>query len=575
MTATLYVGDSLTVLRTLPAESVRCCVTSPPYWGLRDYGTAKWDGGDAGCDHIDASMNATSTYKTTDAKRAEMSKALFGSTYRDVCGKCGARRVDAQLGIERTPEEYTEKLVAVFREVRRVLTDDGTLWVNLGSSYGTRPQGGQNDFGSSTLTGGKGMRDPHRVSGDDTKPTRSRPGAPACGSDGTELPDSQSAGRACPGSGGEHQGENRTRRACTARTDQSGPQAERQISRTDRDTEPGGSDLAPPVASPPVAHPSTTQRSSDQPSDACDPGATASASQREHPTSPPGADPSADTSACTSGTSPMSPPLVVRTQGKESFFSACGRSDCLGVGRCGICWCNLAIPSLSFKQKDLVSIPQLVAFALQADGWYLRSDIIWSKPNPMPESVTDRPTKAHEYVFLLTKSQRYFYNADAIAEPGSVNVPWSDSSNKGTKIEAARGDSDSRSRLGKPARKSRHMRDTPRNDGDRWREVDGGVAPRGTRNARSVWTIATQPYPEAHFATFPEELARRCILAGSAPEDTVLDPFGGSGTVAAVAVGNGRNAIHIDLNPEYMELARNRIGPMLCEIADRYDAEGT
>lgn len=186
------------------------------------------------------------------------------------------------------------------------------------------------------------------------------------------------------------------------------------------------------------------------------------------------------------------------------------------------------------KPKDLLGIPWRVAFALQDDGWWLRSDIVWSKPNPMPESVTDRPTRAHEYVFLLTKSARYFYDADAIAEvstyPGDNRAKRTDT-RKVTDPMCA--DGGSRARTGNPTGE--------------------------TRNARSVWTITPEPYAGAHFATMPPELARRCILAGSRKGDVVLDPFGGSGTTALVAVGHGRRAILCELNEEYAALQRERL----------------
>jgi DNA modification methylase len=259
------------------------------------------------------------------------------------------------------------------------------------------------------------------------------------------------------------------------------------------------------------------------------------------------------------------------------------------------------------KPKDLIGIPWTVAFALRADGWYLRSDIIWAKPNPMPESVTDRPTKSHEYLFLLSKSERYYWDAASIAEPGADP-------------ERARND-----RFGGASWEGRQQ------------HSEGGTSNgHATRNARSVWTIATQPYAGAHFATMPQELARRCILAGSSARacescgapwervtqrekgdeqahqrpkhlqsakstlsmsggsdgwqrlgskvtaeswqptcscegntgsasSVVLDPFGGSGTTTAVAVGHARRAIYVDLNPAYLELARQRIGPMFCD----------
>ena len=181
------------------------------------------------------------------------------------------------------------------------------------------------------------------------------------------------------------------------------------------------------------------------------------------------------------------------------------------------------------KPKDLVGIPWRVAFALQAAGWYLRSDIIWAKPNPMPESVTDRPTKAHEYLFLLTKSARYYYDANAIAEIGVGRELFGNSRSKGP---------------------CEQRQDNDRRD----------MTITETRNKRSVWMIATEPYPEAHFATFPEALVEPCVLAGSRPGDRVLDPFCGSGTVGAVAMRAQRHFVGIDLNPAYLELARARIG---------------
>ena len=209
------------------------------------------------------------------------------------------------------------------------------------------------------------------------------------------------------------------------------------------------------------------------------------------------------------------------------------------------------------KAKDLIGIPWRVAFALQADGWYLRQDIIWSKPNPMPESVTDRCTKAHEYIFLMSKSARYFYDAAAIAEElaeasierlsqnldlqaGSVRVPGK---TNGTMKAVG----------------SLHMQGTQRNDGDRWRDCwTAVVAPRGKRNKRSVWEVATQPFSEAHFATFPPALIEPCILAGCPKGGTVLDPFGGAGTTGLVADRLQRNAILIELNPEYAAMAERR-----------------
>ncbi len=203
--------------------------------------------------------------------------------------------------------------------------------------------------------------------------------------------------------------------------------------------------------------------------------------------------------------------------------------------------------------KNLVGIPWRVAFALQADGWYLRSDIIWSKPNPMPESVTDRPTKSHEYVFLLTKSARYFYAADTIAEPaewarwGAQTVGAGSNPNGWIKPKGKNELTPDRRRAG---------------FNERWDRAEANGVAKDTRNARTVWEIATQPYPEAHFATYPLELVRRCILAGCPEGGTVLDPFMGSGTTALVARKHGRHSIGIELNADYCELAARRLSQL-------------
>jgi DNA modification methylase len=193
------------------------------------------------------------------------------------------------------------------------------------------------------------------------------------------------------------------------------------------------------------------------------------------------------------------------------------------------------------KPKDLLGIPWRVAFALQADGWYLRSDIIWHKPNPMPESVTDRPTKSHEYIFLMTKSARYYYDAEAIKE---VAIEGNDLGLLRS-LKAADGQ-------GPVDRKSINKR------------LDSGVDnrqgnPSGMRNKRSVWTVVTQSYSGAHFATFPEKLIEPCVLAGSKPGDIVLDPFNGSGTTGRVAARFGRQYIGIELNPAYIKLNPERL----------------
>ncbi|MCU1758766.1 site-specific DNA-methyltransferase [Pseudomonas sp. 14P_8.1_Bac3] len=322
----ILVGDCIDMMRTLPDKSVHTCVTSPPYFGLRDYG------------------------------------------------------VDGQIGLEETPAEFIARLVEVFREVRRVLRDDGTAWVNMGDSY-----------------------------------------AGSWGAQGRPQGDGQMSGRSVTSA--------------------------RQIN--------------------------------------------------EHP-------------RFKSGTG---------VRGRE----------------------------MGMKSKDLMGMPWRLAFALQDEGWYLRQDIVWNKPNPMPESVRDRCTKSHEYVFLLSKSKKYFFDQDAIAEeaveprgPGNVSP-----------IESLPGE---RTTENSNLRGSLHK-----------------IGPRHTRNKRSVWTVATHSFKGAHFATFPPDLIRPCVLAGAPRGGVVLDPFGGAGTTSLVSMQEGRRSIICELNPEYAAMARRRIDTAWLDGAAQMD----
>jgi len=308
----LYNGDVREVLPLLPDKSVHCCVTSPPYFGLRDYGKNK------------------------------------------------------QIGLEKTPEKYVSELVAVFREVRRILKDNGTLWLNLGDSY-------TGYHGNSKATYGEA------------------------------------------------------------------------------------------------------------------------------------------------------------SSNKSGYFEN-QRSSTVGLS--------------GLKNKDLIGIPWRVAFALQADGWFLRQDIIWHKPNPMPESVSDRCTKAHEYVFLLSKQPRYFFDCEAIKEPAKSKNPT------GPNYEA-RGQHAEKRKRGTPLRHSQYE-SSDQSGLDSYTHS-------GKRNKRSVWTVATRAFRGAHFATFPTALIEPCILAGCPEGGIVLDPFSGSGTTLAVAFANRRRAVGVELNADYCALALERL----------------
>lgn len=427
-------GDVIEVLKTLHPQQFNTVVTSPPYWGLRDYGTATWKGGDADCDHKNHRDGAGRADGVVD-DRGQRSRDGVGSMGGD-CKRCGATRIDQQIGLERTPAEYLDRMVGVFREVWRVLRDDGTVWCNMGDSY------------------------------------------------------------------------------CS--TDKCG----------------GGS---------------------------------------------------------------------MENTGKQTVVDGVVPS-----------WeaTRLKRPPIDgIKPKNLMGMPWRLAFALQADGWYLRSDIIWHKPNPMPESVTDRPTKSHEYIFLLTKSERYYYDAEAIKEDvtggahargDGVNPKAAAHNNSRTQRSLPSHKSNPTEKVngirprykmpdgwdtgpgghGSFHRKGREKGRSPKDNGreeqglkvsDRfgrgsgWRNkqnesFSGSVNELvDSRNKRSVWTVATQAFPEAHFATFPEELIQPCILAGCPVGGTVLDPFSGSGTTGVVALRYHRDFLGIELNPEYAKMARRRI----------------
>lgn len=367
---TILCGDALDTLRTLPDECVQCVVTSPPYWGLRDYGVA------------------------------------------------------GQLGLEPTPEEWVESMVAIFAEVRRVLRRDGTLWLNVGDCYANDAKWG----GTSGGVMAKGLH------------------------------------------GKQDVGYRRRRHT-------------------------------------------------------------------------------------------------------------------------------------GLKPKDLIGLPWMLAFALRSDGWWLRSDIVWHKPNPMPESVRDRPTRSHEYIFLLTRAQRYYYDADAIREPikdktlTTYGSPVRSKGNDG--LGGVKADNWARTvkvRRPKlpagwdvdPGTHGRFHRDgrertdklrghSRRHAGfnDRWDAMEREQQMALGANKRDVWTVGTRPFKGAHFATFPPRLIEPCILAGSRPGDLVLDPFMGAGTTAVVARRHSRHYLGIELNPSYIELAEERIAAEIQPVLWTCDTRGS
>lgn len=381
----VYLGNAIDIIRTFPDESVDCVVTSPPYYGLRDYGTGHWEGGDPNCDHEAARRKTRFDYKL-DEKQAS-SKGTDVKSYEKVCPICGAVRVDEQIGLDETPEEYIDRLVELFREIKRCLKKEGTIWVNIGDSYW-----------------GGGWRN-------------------------AEF--------------NEHSGEIQ----------------------------------------------------------------------------------------------------------KGSKGTYCGKS-----------MPNLKGYVNGYKPKDLIGIPWMLAFALRADGWYLRQDIIWHKPNPMPESVTDRCTKAHEYIFLLSKSKDYYFDHEEIQEDAvtAENRPIGIVRERELDYNTKR-KNNPEAYLSTPRTKNCQYDGQSPNSMHLRREMGMKDVPYTTRNKRDVWSVCVKPNKETHFATYPEQLVVPCIKAGCPENGVVLDPFMGSGTTGIVARKLNRNFVGTELNPEYQKMAERRI----------------
>ncbi len=355
-------GDVFDKIKELEDNSIDCVVTSPPYWGLRDYGTASYEGGDPDCKH-------TITDGIVDNKNNKLIERPDRASDKKNCVKCGAKRIDKQLGLEPTYQEHIQNIVELFKVIKPKLKDSATVWLNYGDSY------------AATINGTK-VKDMKKNWG----------------------------------------------------------------------------------------------RKADD-----------------------------------------------RTFVDKPFCTIQG----------------------SLKQKDLVMIPNRIAIALQEDGWWIRSEIIWHKPNPMPESTKDRPTQCHEKIWLITKNKKYYYDAEAVREP--------------CQNETIR-----RMTLGNKGKIGNNKNSTGwKQLNNYWGSEQSVKDANKGRNRRNVWTITTKPFKDAHFATFPKDLIEPCIKAGCPENGIVLDPFGGSGTTGIVAVENNRKAILIELNKDYIHIAKKRINKEL------------
>jgi DNA modification methylase len=535
-------------MRDLIAQGTRVqmCVTSPPYWGLRDYGTAQWDGGSDGCDHLSRPVRAEGERKastlvgTTDTMRA----CEFGfAAFRDICGKCGARRIDQQLGLEPTPEAYVQNMVEVFQLVRELLADDGVLFLNLGDSYATgagkvgeRPGGGaQGDNWQGAMTS------PNRMPIPGLKPK-----------DLVGIPWSVAKALQSPYYTGRLKLE-RDRVWLAAMIDGEGTICGFDHDRADNGTHRSG------------IHVFITNSCASLLDEA----------QRIWPTSRsehgrPGPGHLGDLPTWRWIVHGIENKLAIlrelypyliakREQAIVAYSMLLLMANAKRLGHSSLkdetiakrAICTALLSDLNHQRPVTMPNWLTVPPSCYEPGWYLRQDIIWSKPNPMPESVTDRCTKAHEYLFLLSKRERYYYDAAAIAEPFADERMGNPGNYRSKHAEAG---------LLGGGPNSLHKGDGIING---W-NVDGSAT---ARNRRSVWTVTTQPYAEAHFATFPPALIEPCIMAGSRTGDVVLDPFMGSGTTGEVAQRLGRQWLGCELNPAYEKLQKNRTAQLSLMLA--------
>ena len=473
MTTQVIIGDCREALGSLPDASVNCCVTSPPYFGLRDYG------------------------------------------------------VDGQIGLEQTPQAYVDELVAVFREVKRVLRDDGTLWLNLGDSYNAHP----------------GQRKTTDAVGPKQMSNRGSPGAPSRHvselkpKDLIGIPWRVAFALQQPWYAGRIKDE-RDRIWLAAMIDGEGcfyvhkrgaglHAGDGYIRQTD-------------TFSPAVEVANTNLAIIERCLAIAGCGAI---SRQDKDRRQPLFRWTARSDEARALTREVYPYLVAKQQQARII---CGMPN--NGTMADAAWQGMKLLHAGSATTADFAAPA----SLHEPGWYLRQDVIWAKPNPMPESVRDRCTKAHEYVFMLSKSPRYLYDAEAISEE-AIYAGLTDQDESGFKDPASFAGKHS-----KPDKQRGHSR---RHAGfnERWDKMAKAEQSSGRRNKRSVWTIATRPFAEAHFATMAPELARLCIMAGCPLGGLVLDPFGGAGTTGLVADQLQRNAVLIELNPTYAEMAQRRI----------------
>jgi DNA modification methylase len=461
-------------------------------------------------------------------------------------------------------QEYLEAMVGVCREIRRVLKPSGTFWLNIGSCY------------SGSGKGGNPANSPHQkqatnvgrlsVCGDrNSIQSRQRRRVQPYDSDGIERKDLLATDSVYRDHDDVSLNGYQTRHGRNSGTRRPFEQFCERESMTDRDNALLDSELRAELSR---LSPKALSFFG------CDPGAFGLGDVASASPQPPQKY-SFDEIQKTGRAFDKKQPLrksTFRTSDNGVLERACY------CGSCGLCFVYLATSALHIKPKDLLLIPDLLALALQADGWFVRSEIVWHKPNPMPESVTDRPTCAHEKVWMLTKSSKYFYDADAVREPPSeamlrqVADGYNGAATKDFETNGAQDASATKTRIIAKARAriDKHRSHGRRHDGfnDRWNLLTKAEQMACGANLRNVWSIPPKPYHGRHFATMPPALAERCIKAGCPVGGTVLDPFGGAGTTGLVAVRVGRRATLIDLKREYLDLAMRRISedaPLLCQ----------